>query len=76
MTVYTLVLPADETGTAHSFDIDAPTPWLAVERSMHRIGPNGAEIWQNSKLLGRLRKCTSGRRTAWALNQPADEPLD
>ncbi|ABC62700.1 hypothetical protein [Erythrobacter litoralis] len=70
MTLYKLLLPADDTGTAHSFEIEARTPWLAVEKSRGRIGPDGAEIYQGKKCLGRVRRVTSGRSPTWMIDMP------
>ena len=70
MARYKLLLLADENGTAHSFEIDAQTPWLAVEKSRSRIGPAGAEVYYGKRCLGRVKRMTSGQNPTWMIDMP------
>lgn len=70
MTRYRLLVLADDTGTAHSFETDAATPWLAIEKNRARIGTAGAELYCGAKCLGRVRRMTSGRAPTWMIDMP------
>ena len=68
MAHYTLVLIPDENGTGKQVEIEAPTPWIAIERLRDRIGLFGAEIYQGKTFLGRVTKHVARGAGFWEIS--------
>lgn len=71
---YTVMIVADHTGTAHRIQIDAPTPWLALERSQAMHDWIGAEVFEGGRSLGKVDRLSLPHRGLWKLH-PAARPV-
>ena len=64
---YLIRIAADADGRASELEVNAATPWLAVEKNIDRIGAFGAEVFLRGKSLGTVIPLGRGRRTYFTL---------
>ena len=67
MPKYTLLIPADHTGTGHRIEFEAATPWLAIEKSQARFKWLSAELFDGPRSLGRVEHLPLERSGVWHL---------
>lgn len=67
MPKYTVTTPADHTGTARSIQIEAATPWLAIERTQRQYGWLSAELFERGRSLGIFEHLPLPRKGVWQI---------
>lgn len=67
MPKYTVTIPADHSGTARSIEINAATPWLALEKTQKRYGWLTAELFDRGRSLGTFEHLPLRSTGVWRL---------
>lgn len=67
MPKYTVTIPADHSGTARSIEIDAATPWLALEKTQKQYGWLTAELFDRGRSLGTFEHLAGRPSGVWLL---------
>jgi hypothetical protein len=62
---YTVLIPADHTGTARRIELQAATPWQALETSQSRYGWLSAELSYGTRSLCRVDHVPADRHGVW-----------
>ncbi len=70
MTRFTVKIAADHTLTAHSIEIDAETPWLALERSHARMRWLSADLYQGKVHLAHAEHSPLRHGGIWRITGP------
>jgi hypothetical protein len=73
MPKYTIVVRADHTGTGHSIEFEAATPWLALEKSHARFGWLSAELIEGNRTLARVDHLPPQKKGIWQISGPRSE---
>ena len=73
MPKYTIVVHADHTGTGHSIEFEAATPWLALEKSHARLKWLSAELMEGSRTLARVDHLPLQKAGVWQISTPHHE---
>ena len=67
MPKYTVHVLADHTGTAHSHECEAATPWLALEKSQARFGWLCAELVDRGRTIARVDHMPLAQKGVWQI---------
>lgn len=70
MSKYTVVAFADRAGTGRSTELEAATPWLALERSHSRFGWRSAVLLRGKRMLARVNHLPLQKDGVWQILPP------
>lgn len=65
MPAFTVLIPADHTGTARSIVVEAATAWLALEKSQKRYGWQTADLLDRGRTIARVDHVPLDSRGLW-----------
>ena len=68
MPIYQLHIAADVSGTSRVLNIEARTPWLAIERASEHIGAFGADLFAGKRYIGHVDRLPVGRQSVWQIS--------
>lgn len=66
---FTVIIPADHSGTAHHIEIEAATPWLAIEKTQSQYGWLTAELLDRGRSLGSFEHLPLRSKGVWRLHR-------
>ncbi len=70
---FTVKIAADHTQTAHMVDVEAATPWLALEQSHARLRWLSADLYQGKMHLAHAEHFPFRRAGVWQITRPRRE---